>query len=105
MVLEADGKRESTILVAEGDKQSNILRAEGERQAAILRAEGFALALEKIFGTAKTVDYKTIMLQYFDTLKTMGAGASTKFIFPLEFMNLLKPLAGMAEEAVRRSQG
>ncbi len=105
MVIESEGKRQSTILVAEGDKQSNILRAEGERQAAILRAEGFALALEKIFGTAKTVDYKTIMLQYFDTLKTMGAGASTKFIFPLEFMNMLKPLASMAEEAARKSQG
>ncbi len=103
MVTESEGKRASTILVAEGDKQSAILRAEGERQAAILRAEGFALALEKIFGTARTVDSKTMMLQYFDTLKQMGTGASTKFIFPMEFMQMLKPLAALAEEASKKA--
>jgi hypothetical protein len=43
------------------------------------------------------------MLQYFDTLKQMGAGASTKFVFPLEFMNMLKPIAALAEEAVKKS--
>ena len=102
MVTESEGKRASAILVAEGDKQSAILKAEGDRQAAILRAEGFALALDKIFGTAKNIDSKTMMLQYFDTLKQIGAGASTKFIFPLEFVNLLKPLAGLAEDAAKR---
>jgi regulator of protease activity HflC (stomatin/prohibitin superfamily) len=103
MVIESEGKKVSAILVAEGEKQSAILKAEGDRQAAVLRAEGFALALEKIFGTAKTVDAKTMMLQYFETLKQMGTGASTKFIFPMEFMNMLKPLASLAEEAVRKS--
>jgi regulator of protease activity HflC (stomatin/prohibitin superfamily) len=103
MVTESEGKRASAILVAEGEKQSAILKAEGDRQAAILRAEGFALALEKIFGTAKTVDSKTMMLQYFDTLKQMGTGASTKFIFPMEFMSMLKPLAALAEEASKKA--
>ncbi len=103
MVTESEGKKASAILVAEGEKQSAILRAEGDRQSAILRAEGFALALEKIFGTARTVDSKTMMLQYFDTLKQMGAGASTKFVFPLEFINMLKPLAAMAEEAAKKT--
>ncbi len=28
-------------------------------------------------------------LQYFEALKTMGASASTKFIFPLEFTGLI----------------
>jgi regulator of protease activity HflC (stomatin/prohibitin superfamily) len=101
IVTESEGKRASAILVAEGDKQSAILKAEGDRQAAILRAEGFALALDKIFGTAKNIDSKTMMLQYFDTLKQLGTGASTKFIFPLEFVNLLKPLTGLAEEAAK----
>ncbi len=105
MVTESEGKKTSSILVAEGDKQSAILKAEGDRQAAILRAEGFALALEKIFGTAKNVDSKTMMLQYFDTLKQMGAGPATKFIFPLEFVNLLKPLAGLAEDAAKSARG
>ena len=103
MVIESEGKRASAILVAEGEKQSAILKAEGDPQAAILRAEGFALALEKIFGTAKTVDAKTMMLQYFDTLKQMGTGASTKFIFPMEFVGMLKPLAALAEEATKKA--
>jgi regulator of protease activity HflC (stomatin/prohibitin superfamily) len=102
MVIESEGKRQSAILVAEGEKQSAILKAEGDRQAAILRAEGFALALDKIFGTAKNVDSKTMMLQYFETLKQMGTGAATKFIFPMEFVNMLKPLAGLAEEVVKK---
>ncbi len=104
MVTESEGKRASAILVAEGEKQSAILKAEGDRQAAILRAEGFALALEKIFGTAKSVDSKTMMLQYFDTLKAMGSSPATKFIFPLEFMNMVKPLTTLAEEAAKAGQ-
>ena len=96
VVTEAGGKREATILVAEGDKQSNILRAEGERQAAILRAEGFSLALDKIYSIAKTVDAKTMSLQYLEALKALGSGAATKFIFPMEFQNFLKPFADFA---------
>lgn len=85
----ADGERQSNVLRAEGDKQSNILRAEGDRQSQLLRAEGFANALERIYGVAKTVDEKTITLQYFDTLRSMSANPSTKFIFPMEFTSLL----------------
>lgn len=99
MVTEADGKREAAIKVAEGEKQSTILRAEGDRQAAILRAEGFSLALGKIFDVARTVDAKTMTLQYLETLKVLGAGDSTKFIFPLEFTNLLRPLLDHTEKA------
>jgi regulator of protease activity HflC (stomatin/prohibitin superfamily) len=85
----AEGDKQATILRAEGDKQSNILRAEGEREAQLLRATGFANALEKIFSIAQTIDQKTLTLQYFDTLKAIGAGASTKYIFPMEFTSLL----------------
>lgn len=85
----ADGEKQSAILRAEGQKQSNILVAEGERQAQILRAEGFSIALDKIFSIAHTVDQKTMTLQYFETLKTIGSGASTKFIFPLEFTSMM----------------
>jgi regulator of protease activity HflC (stomatin/prohibitin superfamily) len=86
----ADGEKQSAILRAEGQKQSNILVAEGERQAQLLRAEGFSAALDKIFAIAQTIDQKTMTLQYFDTLKTMAAGASTKFIFPLEFSSMIE---------------
>jgi regulator of protease activity HflC (stomatin/prohibitin superfamily) len=86
----ADGEKQSAILKAEGDRQSNILRAEGERQAQILKAEGFAVALDTIFKTAQTVDQKTMTLQYFEALKSIGMGASTKYIFPMEFTRFLE---------------
>lgn len=88
-VTEAEGAKQAAVTVAEGEKQAAILKAEGDRQAAILRAEGFALALDKIFSVAKGIDSKTLTLQYLDTLKVMGSGASTKFIVPMEFSSLL----------------
>src|SRR5271157_6306295 len=99
MVTEADGKRESTVLVAEGDKKSAILRAEGDRQAAILRAQGYAEALTTIFGSAKGIDSKTMVLQYLDTLKALGASPSTKYIFPMEFTGLLSNLRDQVKES------
>ncbi|MCG2766921.1 MAG: SPFH/Band 7/PHB domain protein [Anaerolineae bacterium] len=99
VVTEADGKREATIKVAEGDKQSAILRAEGERQAAILTAEGFSLALDKIFSVAKTIDAKTMSLQYLEALKSLGASPATKFVLPMEFTNLLRPFLAHTEKA------
>jgi regulator of protease activity HflC (stomatin/prohibitin superfamily) len=93
IVLEADGKKQYAITVAEGERQSKILSAEGDRQAEILKAEGHAKALENIFAAAKLVDDKTISLQYLETLKIMGQGASTKYIFPMEFLDFIKPIA------------
>ena len=103
-VTEAEGKRQASITVAEGEKQAEILRAEGQRQseilaaegdqqASVLRAEGFSLALDRIYSVAQNVDTKTLSLQYFETLKEMGKGDSTKFIFPMEFTKLLGPFA------------
>jgi regulator of protease activity HflC (stomatin/prohibitin superfamily) len=86
----AEGEKQSNILRAEGEKQSAILRAEGERQAQLLRAEGFAAALDRIFAIAHTIDQKTMTLQYFETLKSMGQGPSTKYIFPMEFTSMLE---------------
>ncbi len=85
----ADGERQAMVLKAEGDKQSNILRAEGDKMSQLLRAEGYSSALDKINEVAKTVDQKALTVQYFDTLKIMASGASTKFIFPMEFTSLL----------------
>ncbi|TMJ08871.1 MAG: SPFH/Band 7/PHB domain protein [Bacillati bacterium ANGP1] len=99
VVTEALGNREAAVTVAEGQKQAAILKAEGDRQAAILRAEGFSLALDKIFSVAKNIDSKTLTLQYLDALKSLGEGAATKFIFPLEFTKLLQPLSDYAREA------
>ncbi len=102
MVTEADGRRESTILVAEGDKKSTVLRAEGDKQAAILRAQGYSEALTQIFSSAKSIDSKTMVLQYLDTLKALGASPSTKYIFPMEFTSLLAPLRDYAKETDKK---
>jgi regulator of protease activity HflC (stomatin/prohibitin superfamily) len=98
VVTEAEGKKQATVTVAEGDKQSAILRAEGGKQAQILAAEGYAEALQRIFSAAKGIDAKTMSLQYLDALKALGTGPATKFIFPMEFTNLLKPFIGYAAE-------
>ena len=105
VVTESTGTREAAVNVAEGEKQSNILRAEGQKQSAILaaegeksaqllRAEGFAKALEQIFNAAKGIDQKTMTLQYFETLKSLGLSPSTKYIFPMEFTSLLDNFLG-----------
>jgi regulator of protease activity HflC (stomatin/prohibitin superfamily) len=90
----AEGEKQSAILKAEGQKQAAILEAEGAQQAQVLRAQGFAQALEAIFNTAKTVDQKTMTLQYFDTLKSIGSSPSTKYIFPMEFTSMLDNFLG-----------
>jgi len=110
VVTESTGAREAAVNVAEGDKQANILKAEGQKQASIrvaegereaqlLRAEGYAAALDKIFSIAKTVDNNTLTLQYFETLKRMGEGASTKWIFQLEFTRLLETFSERGPKA------
>jgi regulator of protease activity HflC (stomatin/prohibitin superfamily) len=109
VVTESTGKREAEINIAEGEKQANILRAEGQKQSAILKAEGeklaqllsaegYSAALEKIYSVASTIDPKTITLQYFETLKTMSANPSTKYIFPMEFTSLLSDFVKSREE-------
>jgi regulator of protease activity HflC (stomatin/prohibitin superfamily) len=92
LVTEAEGKKAAAITVAEGEKQSAILRAEGERQSRVLTAQGFSLALETIFGVAHKVDNKTMTLQYLEALKAIGASPATKYIFPLEFTQMLQPM-------------
>jgi len=85
----AQGEKQANILRAEGEKQSAILKAEGERQAQVLRAEGYQKALEAIYAAAQNIDQKTMTLQYFETLKSMASGPSTKYIFPMEFTSLI----------------
>jgi len=97
----AEGKKQAMILEAEGKRKSAILEAEGEREAAILRAEGYALALQKVFEVARSVDPNTMALQYLEALKAIGQSPATKFIFPMEFTKLLAPIS----ELVSRTAG
>jgi regulator of protease activity HflC (stomatin/prohibitin superfamily) len=86
----AEGEKQAAILRAEGQKQGAILEAEGQRQAQLLKAEGFADALTKINSVAADAKPNTMTLQYFDALKKLGEGASTKYIFPMEFTGMLE---------------
>lgn len=100
VVTEAAGTREAKITVAEGERQARILEAEGIRQAQILEADGYALAVDKIFASISKVDEKTMAIQYIEALKHIGASPSTKFILPMELVNLVKPFTNYAERAV-----
>jgi len=89
-ILEAEGDQKAAILKAEGVKQSAILEAEGERQAQLLRAQGYAKALEAIYHEARSVDEKTMLLQYFEALRDIGKSPSTKFVLPMELTDMLR---------------
>jgi len=93
----AEGTKQAAILAAQGERESNILRAEGDKLSQALRAEGFAVALEKIYDAAGKVDQKTMTLQYFETLKSIGASPSTKYIFPMEFTSMLNNFLGKGD--------
>ena len=99
----AEGEKQAAILSAEGERAAEILQAEGDQQAAVLRAEGFSTALDRIYQVANTVDVKTMSLQYFETLKSLGSSPSTKFIFPMEFTSMLQPFLGLGGS--RNQQG
>jgi regulator of protease activity HflC (stomatin/prohibitin superfamily) len=101
VITESEGTRQANINVAEGEKQAAILRSEGKRQAQILEAEGFSQALERIFAAAHLVDEKTMTLQYLEALKGLGAGPATKFVIPLEFVELATRITGYTERGLR----
>ena len=104
-VTTASGQRESAIMVAEGQKQSEILRAEGDKQSEILRAEaarfaqeqsalGFAQSLATIHEQAQAVDRNTLLLQYLDTLRSIGGSNSTKIVMPMELTGMMQDVVG-----------
>jgi regulator of protease activity HflC (stomatin/prohibitin superfamily) len=101
----AEGNKEAAVLNAEGNKQSAILNAEGDRQSAILRAEGFALALQRIFEVASTVDSNTMRLQYLEALKQVGASPSSKIVVPMELAGLVSAFTAVAESASNGGDG
>jgi regulator of protease activity HflC (stomatin/prohibitin superfamily) len=101
VITESEGSRQANINVAEGEKQAAILRSEGKRQAQILEAEGFSQALERIFAAARLVDEKTMTLQYLEALKGLGAGPATKFVIPLEFVELASRITSYTEKGLK----
>ena len=101
----AEGEKQAAILEAEGSRAAEILDAEGNQQATVLRAQGFSNALNEIYQVANTVDAKTMSLQYFETLKSLGASPATKFIFPMEFTSMLSNFMGMGRNQQSDNEG
>ncbi len=98
-ILSAEGEAQAAINLAEGRQKATILAAEADRQSTILRAEGYAKGLEKILVVGQTLDQKTMVLQYLDTLKQVGTSSSTKIIVPMEILDGLRNLLPAAEPA------
>ena len=115
-ILSAEGSKQSRILTAEGDKQSRILAAEGVRQAKVLEAQGQrsqtilekqgeAQGLRITAMGASSLDSKALTVLSLDSLKEIGAGASTKFVLPFELTKLFEGAAdyvGYARKAPDR---
>ncbi len=91
-ILSAEGEAQAAINLAEGKQKATILAAEATRQSQILNAEGYAKGLEKILAVAETLDDKTMVLQYLDTLKQVGTSASTKIVVPMEVLDGIRRL-------------
>ncbi|MGB9112979.1 MAG: SPFH domain-containing protein [Acidimicrobiales bacterium] len=91
-ILSAEGEAQAAINIAEGKQKATILAAEASRQSAILNAEGYARGLEKILAVAETLDEKTMVLQYLDTLKQVGTSQSTKIVVPMEVLDGIRRL-------------
>ena len=89
----AEGAKQAAILRAEGERQAMILEAEGDRQAQLLKAQGYSAGLKALEEEARGLTEHTLMLQYLETLRQVGASASTKFVVPMEVTSLMERLS------------
>ncbi len=113
-ILNAQGAKESSILVADGEKQSAILRAEGAKQATILdaqadreaqalRAEGQALGINTVFDSLHEgdVDEGILSYLYLEMLPQLAAGEANKlFLIPQEITEALGKLGQSLGDAL-----
>jgi regulator of protease activity HflC (stomatin/prohibitin superfamily) len=110
VILEAEGYKQSQITKAEGDRNAAILKAEGEAEAVkkkadaqkyklSIEADGEAEAILKVFDSIHkgnpTKDLITI--RYFEALKAISDGKSTKVFMPYEISGILSSVAAMAD--------
>lgn len=89
------------------DSMHKQVSAEWQRKATITQAEGDAAALNIFNDAATKMDEKTKSLKYYETLRGLGQGQATKYIFPVELMNLAKGLTekpSSDEKSMTKSQ-
>ena len=80
------------------DSMHKQVSAEWQRKATVIQAEGEAQALRMLNEAATEMDEKTKSLKYYEMLKRIGEGSATKYILPVELLNLAQGLAGRKEE-------
>jgi hypothetical protein len=51
------------------------------------------------------VDAKTMSLQYLDALRALGQSPATKFVVPMEFTTMLRPLVDLSAAAMAPRTG
>jgi len=68
----------------------NRFMAKLEKRAATTKADAKIESLQKLFQIGSRMDDRTFNLKYLETLEKIGEGASTKYIFPMEFFTLLQ---------------
>jgi len=73
MVIDACGRKESTIPVEEGDEQQAISRAKSDRQASIMRVGGYLIAPGTVCEATNAYGLKTVAIQHIEALKLIGA--------------------------------
>ena len=78
---------------AEWKRQATVTEAEGYREAQMKKADGDAAALRKIYEVATKIDDNTLRLRYFEMLGELGHSSSTKYILPVELIDLVRPFA------------
>ncbi|MNC97756.1 hypothetical protein D3C83_155250 [compost metagenome] len=62
-------------------------------------AQGRAAALAALHSEAKSIDEKTLMMQYLDTLRAVGSSPSTKFVVPVELTGMLSRFMNVMQSA------
>ncbi len=110
MILEAEGFKQAEIQKAEGVRQSEILKAEGkaksmqliadaEKYRLVREAEGRAEAFKVVLNAVKASKptNEVIILQYFEALKKVAEGKSSKLIVPVELSGLASAVELIAE--------
>ena len=91
--MTAEGDKQSRILAAEGVRQAKVLEAQGQRSQTILEKQGEAQGLRITAMGASALDSKALTVLSLDSLKEIGAGASTKFVLPFELTKLFEGAA------------
>lgn len=100
-VLQADGERESSIMVAEGNKKSKVLEAEGKAEARLLVAEAEKKSIDLIALAMKQTSMDPaqyqIALKYIEAFQNIVKQGDKTVVIPYEATALLGSVKTLKE--------